>query len=174
MTLPPYLQRLLSAPYVERLLTAFKVDFPDNRSTPPAPTAVFASVVAIAGSLAADAFLAALAIALMPASRNYEHFQFLSYAKLTVIGVIIACVAWPVTCAITSAPRWLFSRMAVLVTLVLLLPDLWIYIQGQPGRYVDVLVLMHIAIAVITYVSLTRIAAARVPKLRSVAHSDAA
>ena len=51
---------------------------------------------------------------------------------------MIACLAWPVVTRISFAPRWLFLRMAVLVTLVLWLPDLYILANGEltfiPGR----------------------------------------
>ena len=77
---------------------------------------------------------------------------------VTVIGVVIACLAWPVVTRISSAPRWLFLRMAVLVTLVLLLPDLYILPNGEPLRAVAVLMVMHLAIAVVTYNCLVRIA----------------
>ena len=59
---------------------------------------------------------------------------------------------------ISSVPRWLFLRMAVLVTLVLWLPDLYILAKGEPLRAVAVLMVMHLAIAVVTYNCLVRIA----------------
>jgi hypothetical protein len=89
------------------------------------------------------------------------HFQFSDYGKLTVIGVLIASAAWPVTTRITSAPRWLFLRMAVLVTLALWLPDVYILHLGAPPRAVAVLMVMHLAIAVVTYTLLTRVAPVR-------------
>ena len=61
------------------------------------------------------------------ATKGYAHFQFQDYGKLTVIGVVIACIAWPVVTRIGSAPRWLFFWLAVLVTLVLWLPDLYLW-----------------------------------------------
>ena len=48
--------------------------------------------------------------------------------------------------------------MAIAVTLVLFLPDLWIYANGAPGRAVDVLLLMHVAIALVTYNVLVHLA----------------
>ena len=48
--------------------------------------------------------------------------------------------------------------MAVLVTLVPWLPDLYILVNGQPPRAVAVLMVMHLAIALVTYNSLVRIA----------------
>ena len=71
-----------------------------------------------------------------------------------------ACVAWPIVTRISSEPRWLFFRMAIVVTVVLFLPDLWIYLRGEPGKAVDVLLLMHLAIALVTYNALVRIAPA--------------
>jgi hypothetical protein len=89
------------------------------------------------------------------------HFQFGDYAKLTVIGVIIACLAWPAVVRLSSDPRWVYTRLAVLVTVVLLLPDLYIWLMGQPGRAVLVLATMHLAIALITYNVLVRVAPPR-------------
>ena len=79
---------------------------------------VVATVVALAGSLAADAALVALGTAIFPSTRGYVHFAFGDYAKLTVIGVVVACAAWPVVTRLTSAPRWLSSARPSLVTLV--------------------------------------------------------
>jgi hypothetical protein len=47
-------------------------------------------------------------------------------------------------------------RLAVLVTVFLLLPDLYVWLQGQPGR--AVLAAMHLAIALITYDVLVHLA----------------
>ena len=38
-----------------------------------------------------------------------------------IIGVVTACLAWPVVTRISSAPRWLFFRLAIAVT-----PVLWL------------------------------------------------
>jgi hypothetical protein len=78
--------------------------------------------------------------------------------------VVIACIAWPVVTRISSHPRWLFLRLAVLVTAVLLLPDVWILLKGQPAKAVAVLMVMHLAIGVITYNCLVRIAPIRSPR----------
>ena len=40
-------------------------------------------------------------------------------------------------------PRWLFFRLAVLVALVLWLPDLYLEDLGQPGPAVAVLLVME-------------------------------
>ncbi len=121
-----------------------------------------ATVLSIALSLAADAELVAVGTRLFPATKGYVHFQFGDYAKLTVIGVLVACAAWPVVARCSSAPRWLFFRLAIVVTLVLFLPDVYIWHQGQPAQAVAVLVSMHVAIALITYNVLVHVAPIRV------------
>ena len=145
---------------LDRALRLARVDFAPAHRQPSAARVVAASVVSVAGSLAADALLVAIGTAVFPSTRGYVHFRFSDYAKLTVVGVLIACLAWPIVTRISSAPRWLFLRMAVLVTLVLWLPDLYILANGEPLRAVAVLMAMHLAIAVVTYNCLVRIARA--------------
>jgi hypothetical protein len=134
------------------------VDFAPAHRQPSAGRVAAASIVSVAGSLAVDALLVLIGTAVFPATRGYVHFRFSDYAKLTVIGVVIACLAWPIVTRISSSPRWLFAWMAVLVTLVLWLPDLYLLVRGQPPRAVAVLMAMHLAIALVTYNSLVRIA----------------
>ena len=145
-------------PSVDRLLRLFKVDFAPDPVQPSWARLAVAAVVSLVGSLGADAVLVALGTRAFPSTKGYVHFQFHDYAKLTGIGVIIACLAWPIVTRISSEPRWLFLRMAVVVTLALFLPDLWIYLKGSPGKAVDILLLMHLAIALVTYNALIHIA----------------
>jgi hypothetical protein len=145
-------------PALDRALRLARVDFAPAHRQPAAMRVILASVLSVIGSLAADALLVVIGQAVFPSTRGYGHFQFSDYAKLTVIGVIIACVAWPIVTRISSSPRWLFFRLAILVTLVLWLPDLFILYRGAPGRAVAVLVVMHLAIAVVTYNCLVHIA----------------
>jgi hypothetical protein len=145
-------------PPLDRVLGLVRVDFAPAHRQPSAARVVTASVISVAGSLAADALLVVIGTAIFPATKGYVHFRFSDYAKLTVIGVVIACLAWPIVTRISSSPRWLFAWMAVLVTLVLWLPDLSILANGQPLRAVAVLMVMHLAIALVTYNSLVRIA----------------
>ncbi len=147
---------------LEKVFALVHLDFAPNHRQPAGGRVVLATVVSIAGSLLADATLVVLAQAVFPGTKGYPHFQFLDYARLTVAGVIIACVAWPVTTRITSTPRWMFFRMAVLVTLVLWLPDMYILMKGQPVRAVAFLFVMHLAIALVTYNALVRLAPIRV------------
>jgi Family of unknown function (DUF6069) len=146
---------------LDRSLDLVKVDFAPKHRQPATIRVLLATLVALVGSLAADAALVAIGKAAFPSTKGYVHFQFSDYAKLTIIGVIIACVAWPIVTRISSAPRWLFFRMAIAVTVVLLLPDIYILKQGQPAKAVAVLVCMHVAIALVTYNALVRIAPVR-------------
>jgi hypothetical protein len=135
-----------------------KVDFSPKHDQPTALRLGLATLTSVLGSLVVDAALVAIGTALFPATKGYAHFQFHDYARLTVVGVVIACGAWPIVTRISSAPRWLFFRLAILVSMVLWLPDLYILAQGQPIRAVAVLMLMHLAIAVVTYNALVHIA----------------
>jgi hypothetical protein len=146
---------------IDRSLTLAKVDFAPTHRQPAAWRLLLASVVAVGGSLLADAALVAVGQRVFPSTRGYVHFAFHDYSRLTIIGVIIACLGWPVVTRLTSSPRWVFFRLAIAVTAVLLLPDLYILHQGQPGRAVAVLVCMHLAIAVVTYQALVRLAPIR-------------
>jgi hypothetical protein len=128
---------------------------------------LLATAVSLAGSLGVDAALVAIGTRAFPSTAGYTHFRFSDYAKLTVIGVMVACVAWPVVTRISWAPRWLFLRLAILVTLLLWLPDLYILKNGQPAKAVAILMVMHLAIALVTYNALVRIAAVQPPGQRA-------
>jgi hypothetical protein len=143
---------------MQRALAFVRVDFSRGGRPPRAGRWAAAVIVSLAGSLAADAVLVAIGTAVFPATKGYGHFHFSDYGKLTIIGVVIACLAWPVVTRISTSPRWLFFRLAILVTLFLWLPDLWIWWKGQPARAVAVLMTMHLAIALVTYNALIRLA----------------
>jgi hypothetical protein len=146
---------------IDRSLELVKVDFAPAHRQPSWLRLLLATVVSVVGSLAADAVLVAIGQAVFPSTKGYPHFQFSDYSKLTVIGVVVACAGWPIVTRISSQPRWLFFRLAILVTLVLLLPDLYILVQGQPARAVGVLMVMHLAIALVTYNALVHLAPVR-------------
>jgi hypothetical protein len=154
-------------PGLRRALARFRIDLRPEHRQPSMVLVALATVASIAGSLAVDAILVAIGTAILPATKGYSHFQFGDYATLTVIGVIIACAAWPIVTRISSAPRWLFFRLAILVTAVLLLPDLWLLAKGQPTRAVIVLMVMHVAIALVTYNLLVHVAAVRSKRRRA-------
>jgi hypothetical protein len=142
----------------KQLASTAGIDFRPRHVQPGISRVVLATLAAAAGSLAADALLVVIGQAVFPGTKGYVHFQFHDYAKLTVIGVVIACAAWPVVTRISSDPRWLFFRLAILVTLVLWLPDVYILYRGQPADAVAVLFVMHLAIALVTYNLLVRLA----------------
>jgi hypothetical protein len=142
-------------------MSLLRLDFTPTHHQPSTVRVLLATVLSIAGSLLADAALVAIGSRVFPTTKGYVHFEFHDYAKLTIIGVVIACIAWPVVCRVSSAPRWLFFRLAIAVTVVLLLPDVYILHQGQPARAVAVLMVMHLAIALITYNLLVHLAPVR-------------
>jgi hypothetical protein len=146
---------------LDQVLRLIRVDMAPRHRQPKALAVVVAALAAVVGSLAADAVLVALGTAVFPSTKGFVHFQFSDYARLTIVGVVVACAAWPVVTRVSSAPRWLYFRMAVVVTLVLLLPDVWILLQGEPAEAVAVLMVMHLAIAVVTYNSMVWIARTR-------------
>ena len=122
--------------------------FPPPTGSPRRARVATATIVAVVASLLADAALVAIGTAVFPSTHGYVHFAFADYARLTVLGVVVACLAWPVVTRVSSAPRWLYLRLAVAVTLILWIPDLWILAKGQPPEAVAVLMVMHLAIAV--------------------------
>jgi hypothetical protein len=146
---------------LQRALRFSKVDLAPVDRPPSAVRIALSTVLSIAGSLLVDALLVSVGTAVFPSTRGYAHFQFSDYARLTIIGVVIACVAWPVVTRVSSSPRWLFLRLAILVTLLLYAPDLWLLARGQPADAVAVLMAMHLAIALVTYNVLVRVAPVR-------------
>jgi hypothetical protein len=154
----------------ERIMSWARIDFSPPHQPPVWWRVALTTVLSVAGSLAADAALVAIATRLFPATKGYVHFQFHDYAKLTVIGVVIACSAWLIVARVSSAPRWLFFRLAIAVTLVLFLPDVYIWHQGQPAQAVATLMAMHVAIALITYNLLVHLAPVRARVGRRAAH----
>jgi hypothetical protein len=143
---------------VERVLGWAKIDFHPSHRQPQWWRVALATVLSIGLSLAACAALVAIGEHVWPATKGFVHFQFSDYGKLTVVGVLVGCAAWPIVTRISSAPRWLFFRLAILVTLVLWLPDVWIWHKGEPAHGVVVLMAMHLAIALVTYNLLVHVA----------------
>lgn len=147
-------------------LVRWGFDLPGLSAAPRAWRFVLATVTAVLLSLAACAALVAVGLRMFPATAGYEHYQFGDYSKLTVIGVVIASFGWPAACAVSSRPRRLYLVAAVLVSIVALAPDAWILYQGQPAEGVLVLVSMHVALAVITYLAQLVIAGRRQPSTK--------
>jgi len=155
----------------QEALDRAKVDLAPKHRQPSTLMVLVAAIASVLGSLAADAALVALGTAVFPSTKGYVHFQFSDYAKLTIIGVVVASAAWPIVTRISSAPRWLYFRLAIVVTIVLLAPDAWILLNGAPTKAVAVLVTMHLAIAVVTYNCMVRIAPVREMRVQPIRSS---
>jgi hypothetical protein len=158
---------------VKSTLEMVRIDFAPRHKQPRAALVIVATLVSLAGSLAVDALLVVIGTRVFPSIAGYVHFRFSDYAKLTTIGVIIACAAWPIVTRISSSPRWVFLRMAILVTFVLWLPDIYILAKGQPAKAVVVLILMHLAIALVTYNALVHLAPVKRDRVRRPERADA-
>lgn len=156
-------------PLIGRALQLARIDLSPSRRQPALEWVAVATLIAIAASLLADAALVAAGTTVFPSTVGYDHFRFDDYAKLTVIGVIIGCAGWPIVTRISSAPRWLFCRLAVLITLALFLPDAWLLVRHQPVPAVSVLMIMHVAVALITYHVVVRSAPAKIHRGRGTA-----
>jgi hypothetical protein len=123
---------------------------------------VAAGLIAAAASLVADVALASIGQAAFAVPASFGKFSFGTYALLTVLGVAGATATWAAVTRLSSRPRWLLTRLAALVTALLLIPDfLLLGTPGNPAGPVVILMLMHLAIAVIAYTALVKIAPAR-------------
>lgn len=145
-------------PMFRRALEAAHIDSRQKHRQPSATAVIVSSCASLAGSLLADVVLVVVGTSIFPSTKGYGHFRFSDYGELTTIGVVIACVGWVVVTRISSEPRWLFFRCAVLVTCALWIPDIWLLTRNQPAKAVVVLMVMHLAIALVTYNCLVRIA----------------
>jgi hypothetical protein len=146
---------------IQRALAFSKIDLAPPHRPPSLVRVLLSTVLSIGASLLIDAVLVSAATTAFSSTKGYAHFQFADYATLTVIGVGTACAAWPVVTRVSSSPRWLFLRLAIVVTLVLYLPDLWLLARGQPADAVAVLMAMHLAIALVTYNTLVQVSPVR-------------
>ena len=138
-----------------------RLDLPRGSAQPSVWRWSVGTILAVAASLLACFGLAHLASALYPALASYEHFQFADYSKLTIAGVIAACIGWPVVAWFSTRARVLYLWLAIAVTVVTFAPDVWILHLGQPAVGVATLVVMHLALAVITYPAMVFIAPQR-------------
>ena len=147
--------------FVLEILAVVAIDFDPKHEHPASVRAILATIVAVLGSVLANAVLVGIGTAVFPSTRGFVHFQFSDYGTFTVIGVVVACISWPLVSRVSSVPRWVLLRLVILATPVLWLPDLWILLHGEPIRAVGVLMLMHLTIAFITYQALVHLAPIR-------------
>lgn len=138
-----------------------RLDMPGRVAQPVLWRWIIATVTAIGLSLLACAILALITTQLFPSTIGYGHFQFSDYSKLTIIGVSVACVGWPFVTWITTNGRRLYLWLGIIATIVSLAPDLWILDLGQPPAGVATLAVMHVALGVVTYLSMILIAPQR-------------
>jgi Family of unknown function (DUF6069) len=136
---------------------------PAVQTVPPTHRRVAAAGLAAAVvSLAADLMLATIGQAAFTVPASFGKFAFGTYALLTVLGVAGAAAAWAAVARLSSRPKWLLTRLAALVTALFLIPDfLLLGTPGNPAGPVVILMLMHLAIAVITFTALTELAPVR-------------
>lgn len=122
-----------------------------TRVLPTGPRVATVTTLSALASIVVNAALVWLATAFDPALRHYSHFRLSDYGTLTVVGVAAAGAAWFFATRYLATPRPTFFRVAIIATLVLWLPDVWLFVKHEPTRAVVFLVLMHAAVAVITY-----------------------
>jgi hypothetical protein len=151
----------VETPLIDRTLAIARIDWTPAPRQPSVARLAIATVIAIIGSLCADAIVVAIGTHVFPGTAAYGHFRFNDYAKLTVIGVVIGAAGWPIVSHVSSAPRWLYGWLTVLISLALFLPDAWLLIRGQPLKEVAVLMVMHLGVASVIYCSMVLIAPAR-------------
>jgi FtsH-binding integral membrane protein len=148
-------------PLLDRTLAIARVNWTPAHRQPSPVRLIAATIIAIVGALAADAILVAAGTRVFPGTAGYGHFQFHDYAKLTIIGALIGAIGWPVVTRVSSAPKWLYGRLTILISLVLFLPDAWLLIHHQPPKAVAVLMSMHVAVAAVIYCTMVNVAPVR-------------
>ena len=109
------------------------------------------TIISAIASTVVNAALVWLATAFDPPLHHFSHFRLWDYGTLTIVGVMAAGAAWFVATRYLATPRPTFFRVAIVATLVLWLPDLWLYLRHEPTRGVVFLVIMHATVALITY-----------------------
>ena len=136
---------------------------PAVQAVPPTYRRVMAAgLAAVVVSLAADLMLATIGQAAFTVPASFGKFAFGTYALLTVLGVAGAAATWAAVARFSARPKWLLTRLAALVTALFLIPDfLLLGTRGNPAGPVAILMLMHLAIAVVTYTALTELAPVR-------------
>ncbi|HUY06633.1 MAG TPA: hypothetical protein VMU99_05185 [Acidimicrobiales bacterium] len=139
----------------------FFLDLAPTFSPPTLTRLIAAAVLSVVTSLGADDLIIRATTALYPSTRGFSHFRVIDYASLTIIGIATASAAWPAAINVSSSPRRLFFRLAIVATILLWIPDGWLLLRHAPPKAVGSLMVMHLAVASITYNTLTRIAVPR-------------
>ncbi len=125
-----------------------------TRLGPSIARVALATTFAASASVLVNFALVHLAISFDPTLTYYAHFRLSDYGTLSVLGVLCAGAAWYLVAHNVTEPRTMFFRVAVVSMLILWIPDVWLYVKHEPTRAVTYLVVMHLAVALITYNSL--------------------
>ena len=146
-------------PRLDDAVRLTRLDFQPSARQPSMPLTALGMAVGVLLSVAVNMLLVHAAIWLFPGLAGYEHFRFSDYARLTVIGALMACAGWPVLTRVSSAPIRIYLAVAVLGTLVLWLPDIYIlFVLREPARAVATLMVMHAAVPLVSCASMIAIA----------------
>lgn len=137
------------------------LDLPAGSAQPRWWRWLIAAIVAAVGSVAACWAIAVATAAAFPSTAGYDHFAFGDYAKLTLAGVALAVVVWPIATLLSSRARRLYLVVAVLALVASFVPDAWILYRGQPLIGVAALAVMHVAVGAVTVAALLGLAPQR-------------
>lgn len=142
-----------------------RLDLRPHRRRPSLGRCAVGIILGVALSLFVNWLIVGAAEALFPSTRGFPHFQFEDYARLTVVGAFIACLGWPVLTRVSSSPLFVYLWIAVLGTLILWLPDVYILVVlHEPAPAVAVLAVMHLVVPLASV--LTMISVAPMPRSR--------
>ncbi|MGH9099108.1 MAG: DUF6069 family protein, partial [Acidimicrobiales bacterium] len=157
--------------WLERVRRAARLDLRPGR--PPSGIRwMLATLASVALALALDALAVHVATSEFPSTRHFSHFDFTDYGTLTVGGVLFGAVGWAAVSRLSSSAHWLLFRLAVIVSVVSWLPDVWILFEGETAKGVATLMVMHLVVAVVTYNLLVRVAPAGAPPAGAAAGAE--
>ena len=146
-------------PPIQLAVRLTRLDLRPSAAQPPLVRTGLGIAVGVLLSLAMNWLIVRALITLFPDLATFPHFQLSDYGRLTVLGSLIACVGWPVLTRLSSSPGWMYGWVALLGTVVLWLPDLYIWaVLHEPGKAVLVLALMHMVVVLVSCVSMVLIA----------------
>jgi len=139
----------------------FRLDLPKGQAQPSWWRWIIGAVVAVLGSLLVCVAIAKLVSSADPSIASYQHFEFSDYSRLTIVGVVSACIGWPIVALLSTTARRIYLWAAIIVVVVSLAPDLWILHLGQPVVGVAALALMHVGLGLVTYPAMVFLAPQR-------------
>jgi hypothetical protein len=115
----------------------------------------------VLAAIVTNTLIALAAKALFPVAPTFQPLQPQSFIPSTVIGVVGAVTVFALLVRWTKQPARMFQRIAVVVLLVSLLPDLLLpFIPLFPGTTfpeVGALLLMHVATGLLCLSTLPRV-----------------